>query len=139
MAFLFLFPLVSCARNKPVDPDETAAPGVTAGPNEPTETKEPGSEEKAAAPEPLPADIDFSYTFDPNTDCFTVGSFTLQGLAETEDAYYWRKPFGGYIFYSDKGSGEFGALCGKPDCIHEKDKTNAECIALVGYDPLSWI
>lgn len=139
LAFLFLFPFVSCIKNKPVTPDETAAPGVTAGPNEPTETKEPGSEEKAAPPEPLPTDIDFSYTYDPNTDCYASGDFSCINLAETEDAYYWKNANGGYIFYSDKVSGEFGALCGKPECLHEKDKNNLECNALVGHDPLSWI
>lgn len=139
LAFVFLLPLASCAKNKPVIPSETDVPNMTSEHGEPTETKKPDTSEEIAPPEPLPTDIDFSYTYDPNTDCFASGTSSWINLAETEYAYYWKNNNGGYIFYSDKVSGEFGALCGKPDCIHEKDKTNAECNALVGYDPLSWI
>ena len=139
LAFVFLLPLASCAKNKPVIPSETDVPNMTSEHGEPTETKKPDTSEEIAPPEPLPTDIDFSYTYDPNTDCYASGTSSCINLAETEDAYYWKNDNGGYIFYSDKVSGEFGALCGKPDCIHEKDKNNAECNALVGYGPRSWI
>lgn len=138
LVFVMLFSLAACNKDPqqvtPAHPDNTAPSAADTA----NETAVPDPTEPAkATPVPVTADVDFSYTFDPNTDCFAVGSFTLQGLAETEDAYYWRKPFGGFVFYSDKGSGEFGALCGKPDCLHDLSPNNSECNALVGYNPLS--
>ena len=142
LSLLFLLPLVSCTKNKPVVPNETAAPNVTAELSEtpegteavPDNTPEAGI---AATPEPLPADIDFSYSFDPNTDCTATGAYFTGSLAESEEVYYWKKVDSGYLFYAEKDGTDYGALCGKPECIHELGENN--CSALIGCSPLSEI
>ena len=51
----------------------------------------------------------------------------FNNLVETEDAYYYCNFSGGYIYYYDKASGEHGVLCGKPECSHDSEMTNASC------------
>lgn len=49
----------------------------------------------------------------------------LSAICETDKAYYYSSIFGHYLWYVDKETGEYGKLCGNPQCKHEGGACNA--------------
>jgi predicted small lipoprotein YifL len=123
---LAILTLAACGPKTPVAPvsDPTAIP------------TQAGSTQEAAVesdvPDDPPAEPDYSYTFDPNTDCRNLTAVLFpDGLAETEDVFYWRAWRSSYLYYGEKTGYNYGALCGKPDCEHDMNNQNTDCNAYI--------
>lgn len=57
----------------------------------------------------------------------------LSATCETEEAYYFSSIYGQYIWYANKETGEYGKLCGNPQCKH----AGASCNAYMITPPMS--
>ena len=53
----------------------------------------------------------------------------LSATCETEEAYYFSSIYGHYIWYVNKETGEYGKLCGNPQCKHDGAGCNAYMIS----------
>lgn len=73
--------------------------------------------------------LSYAEVFDPSTDFDDRFGRGFANIAETEDAYYFALSGRLYIYFYDKHTGEYGVLCGRPDCTHDADpgKANTEC------------
>ena len=70
--------------------------------------------------------------FDPVTDCDNRFVSVETNLLELEDMVIWQSFASPYILYYDKATGDSGALCAKPECMHMEKQNNADCLAYMG-------
>ncbi len=109
---LLLLPIAAC-KNIGYEAEPTAAPSI---------------------PAPYESGMTYHDVYDPFTDfdnCFGRG---YPGFAESEDAYYYISTVGNYIYYYDKLTGERGVLCGRPECLHDKNEINEDCNGCIRAD-----
>ncbi|MBO4847651.1 MAG: hypothetical protein J5586_00660 [Clostridia bacterium] len=132
LAALMLLSAVSCTDgNKPAP---TEAPKNTEAP---AYTQEAGN---TADPEATltPAEIQFAgdLSYDPETDYDPrFGSF-MDIVIDAGDVFYLH-PDSSYICYADKSGGDWGVLCGRPDCEHGRgniNEQNDDCNGCLGSD-----
>lgn len=117
LSILLLLPVLCCAKTPAAEPADS-----------------PSAE---ATDEPKTA---YNAEFDPETDYDNRFGRTMSyHMTETEDAYYFI-PFDSektYMYYSDKASGEYGVLCGKPECLHDGEDANTRCSGYLGQYPVT--
>lgn len=65
------------------------------------------------------------YVFNQDTDFDNRFGNGARSVVETEDAYYFIIGQCDYLYCYDKLSGEYGFLCGKPECMHDSESCNA--------------
>ena len=81
---------------------------------------------EALTPRPYEPGLTYQEVYNPDTDFDNRYGRGYIGIRETEDAYYFDF-CSKYAYYYDKASGEYGVLCGKPDCEHDAVKDNRNC------------
>ena len=118
------------------------------GPADPTDvpkTTAAATDAPTAAPGTTasPADIQYlgDLSYDPETDYDPrFGSF-MTVVIDAGDVFYWHGEEC-YIRYCDKLGGDWGVLCGKPECVHDNGNAhwhNNGCNGFMGeIGPLFW-
>lgn len=124
LAGLMLLSVSACKGKEPAQPEQTAAPTEQAA--------------VTAEPDTTPSAADIQYagdlSYDPETDYDPrFGSF-ITVVIDEGDYYYWHGNEC-YIRYCDKEGGDWGVLCGKPECVHDNGNGhwhNNECNGFMG-------
>ena len=122
LAILFLLPCLCCGK-------------APAGGQEQDQSAE------LTTPKPYEPGMTYHEVFNPDTDYDNRFGRGYPGFAETEDAYYvifsghtdeTGFSSGNYLYFSDKATGEYGLLCGKPECTHNDSSCNARIMGRAG-------
>lgn len=82
---------------------------------------------EASTPRPYEPGLTYREVYNPDTDFDNRFGRSFCSLVETDDAYYFGSSSAKYLYYFDKAVGEYGVLCGKPECMHDATSNNAEC------------
>lgn len=79
---------------------------------------------------------DFSYDPETDFDKRFANEAYMASFVEAEDVFYWVPSCGSYLRYCAKDGGDWGVLCGKPECLHDEDNdciVRRSCSGLIPY------